>query len=315
MRILVTGGAGFIASHVVDAYVGLGHQVAVVDNLSRGSRSNLNPAAEFLPGDIRDRAFLSQVFSDFKPEVVNHHAAQMEVCRGVREPLFDASVNILGSLNLLEESIAHQARRFIYISTAGAAYGEPLQVPVPEDAPIQALSPYGISKHTVEHYLFTFSHLYGLPYVVLRYANVYGPRQSSKGEAGVLAIFAEQMLAGIQPAIFGDGSKVRDYIFVDDIVRANLLALSAGEGEIFNIASGIPTTDQQVFDLVRDLLRQHGVRPRYLPRRPGEVERIYLDIRKAQRRLGWSPEISLPEGARETVAFFERALRTTAVAV
>jgi UDP-glucose 4-epimerase len=315
MRILVTGGAGFIASHVVDAYVGLGHEVAVVDNLSRGSRANLNPRATFLPGDIRDRAFVSRVFSDFRPEVVNHHAAQMEVCRGVREPVFDASVNILGSLNLLEEAVANQTQRFIYISTAGAAYGEPLHVPVPEDAPIQALSPYGISKHTVEHYLYTFSRLYGLPYVVLRYANVYGPRQSSKGEAGVIAIFAEQLLAGIQPVIFGDGSKVRDYIFVEDIVRANLLALNAGQGEIFNIASGIPSTDQQIFDLVRDLLGEYAVRAKYLPRRAGEVERIYLDIGKAQRLLGWAPTTPLADGARQTVAFFERTAKTIAVAV
>ena len=239
----------------------------------------------------------------------------MEVCRGVREPFFDASVNILGSLNLLEEAVANRVRRFIYISTAGAVYGEPLQVPVAEDAPIQALSPYGISKHTVEHYLFTFSRLYQLPYVVLRYANVYGPRQSSKGEAGVLAIFAEQLLAGIQPVIFGDGSKVRDYIFVDDIVRANVLALGGGEGEIFNIASGIPTTDQQVFELVRDLLGQYDVRAKYLPRRAGEVERIYLDIRKAQRLLGWSPTTPLRDGASQTMAFFKRTAKTIAVAV
>jgi UDP-glucose 4-epimerase len=315
MRILVTGGAGFIASHVVDVYVRLGHEVAVVDNLSRGSRSNLNPRATFLPGDIRDRTFVSGVFTDFRPEVVNHHAAQMEVCRGVREPLFDASVNILGSLNLIEAAVAHQTRRFLYVSTAGAAYGEPQHVPVSEDAPIQALSPYGISKHTVEHYLFTFSRLYGLPYVVLRYANVYGPRQSSKGEAGVFAIFAEQMFAGIQPVIFGDGSKVRDYIFVDDIVRANVLALSAGQGEIFNIASGVPTTDQQVFDLVRDLLGQYDVRAKYLPRRAGEVERIFLDIRKAQHLLGWSPTTPLRDGARQTVAFFQQTAKTIAVAV
>ena len=315
MRILVTGGAGFIASHVVDAYVAQGHEVAVVDNLSRGSRTNLNPHAAFHLGDIQDRAFLATVFSEFQPEVINHHAAQMEVCRAVREPLFDAAVNILGSLNLLEEALAHQTRHFIYISSAGAAYGEPRQLPVLEDAPIQALSPYGVSKHTVEHYLYTYAGLYGISYIVLRYANVYGPRQSSKGEAGVFAIFAEQMLAGIQPVIYGDGSKVRDYIFIDDVVRANLLALDKGRGEIFNIASGVPTTDQQVFTLVRDLLGRHEMQAEYAPRRAGEVERIYLDISKAHHLLGWSPATSLSLGARQTIAFFERAAKSLPLAV
>jgi UDP-glucose 4-epimerase len=307
MKILVTGAAGFIASHVADAYLAAGHDVAILDDLSRGSMSNVNSRARFYRGDICDRDFVEHVFATEQPEAVNHHAAQMDVRRGVREPVFDASVNVLGSLHLLEAAVAHQVRRFVYISTAGAAYGEPQEMPVPEDYPINPITPYGISKHTVEHYLFTFSELYALPYVVLRYGNVYGPRQSSKGEAGVFAIFSEQMLAGVRPRIYGDGSKVRDYVYIDDVAQANLLALERGTGEIFNIADGVPTSDYEVFKRVRDGLGIRGLEPEYVPRRPGEIDRIYLDISKAQRLLDWAPRVSLEEGSRRTVQYFRQA--------
>jgi len=310
MRILVTGGAGFIASHVADAYIRLGHAVAVVDDLSRGFRHNVNSSATFYQGDIRDREFLEQVFAEVEPEVVNHHAAQMDVRRGVREPLFDASVNILGSVNLLETAVAHKTRHFVYISTAGAAYGEPKTLPASEDCPINPITPYGISKHTVEHYLYTFAVLYGISYVVLRYGNVFGPRQSSKGEAGVFAMFSEQMLAGVQPVIYGDGTKLRDYVYIDDVVAANIAALEDGGNEVFNIGSGVPTSDDQVFCLVRGLLGLTGLSPRYVPRRPGEIERIYLDISKARRLLGWEPKVPLEAAARQTVAFFQQSQPT-----
>ena len=315
MKILVTGGAGFIASHVADKYIELGHEVAIVDDLSRGFRQNVNARASFYEGDIRDRNFVETVFSAFKPEVVNHHAAQMDVRRGVREPIFDASVNIIGSLNLLETAIAYKTRHLIYISTAGAAYGEPNQLPVSEDSPINPITPYGISKHTVEHYLYTFSYLYGLSYTVLRYGNVYGPRQSSKGEAGVFAIFCEQMLAGIQPVIYGDGNKVRDYVYIDDVVDANVAALDKGSKEIFNIASGVPTTDNAVFFAVREHLGKTTVGPRYVPRRPGEIERIYLDITKAKQGLDWEPKVPFPVAAARTVEFFQSAAQILSHAV
>jgi UDP-glucose 4-epimerase len=307
MKALVTGGAGFIASHVADAYINAGHDVAILDDLSRGSMRNVNPKARFYQGDVRDREFLDRVFTTEKPEIVNHHAAQMDVRRGVREPIFDASVNILGSINLLELAVEHKVKRVVYISTAGAAYGEPKQMPVPENYPVNPITPYGISKHTVEHYLFTFRVLYGLEYVVLRYGNVYGPRQSSMGEAGVFAIFCEQMLAGIQPVIYGDGSKVRDYVYVADVAQANVLALEGGTGEIFNIADGVPTTDYEVFCRVRDGLGIRDLEPEYVPKRPGEIDRIYLDIAKAERLLGWRPSIPLAEGAQQTVAYFKKA--------
>jgi UDP-glucose 4-epimerase len=307
MRILVTGGAGFIASHVADRYIALGHEVAIIDDLSRGFRHNLNRNAEFFQGDIRERAFLEKVFREFQPEVVNHHAAQMDVRRAVREPLFDAQINIIGSINLLEVAIAQRVGRFIYISSAGAAYGEPAQLPVPENSSINPIAPYGISKHTVEHYLYTYSFLYGLPYVVLRYSNVFGPRQSSKGEAGVFAIFCEQILAGAQPTIYGDGSKVRDYIYIEDVVAANVAALERGSNDIFNIASGIPTSDDEVFFTLRGMLDRPSLHARYVPRRPGEVERIYLDISKAKHLLEWRPRIPFAEAARQTVSFFQQS--------
>jgi UDP-glucose 4-epimerase len=305
MKVLITGAAGFIASHVADTYIAAGHDVAILDDLSRGSMSNVNPRARFYKGDVRDREFVDHVFATEKPEAVNHHAAQMDVRRGVQEPVFDASVNILGSIHLLEAAVAHKIRRFVYISTAGAAYGEPKQFPVPEDYPINPITPYGVSKHTVEHYLFTFSVLYGLPYVVLRYGNVYGPRQSSKGEAGVFAIFSEQMLAGIRPVIYGDGSKLRDYVYVEDVARANLLALEKGTGEIFNIADGVATSDYEVFRRIRDALGIKGLEPEYVPKRPGEIDRIYLDISKAERLLGWKPRVLLEEGSQHTVRYFQ----------
>ena len=304
MRILVTGAAGFIGSHVADAYVGLGHEVAIVDDLSRGFRENVNPKARFYHGDICDREFVKRVFAEFHPETVNHHAAQMDVRRGVREPVFDARVNILGSLNLIEEAVAHKTRHFVYIASAGAGYGEPKQIPVSEDAPIHPITPYGVSKHAVEHYLFTFAYLYGLSYVVLRYGNIYGPRQNSAGEAGVFAIFCQQILKGIQPVIYGDGSKTRDYVYVEDVLKANILALVRGSGEIFNIASQVQTTDYEVFSLVARLLGKSGLKPRFTEIRPGEIKHISLDISKARRLLGWRPEVSLAEGAERTIDYF-----------
>lgn len=305
MKILVTGAAGFIASHVADAYARLGHDVVVLDDLSRGSTKNIPNGRRFYEADIQDRAAIEDVFAKEKPDIVNHHAAQMDVRRGVREPIFDAKVNILGSLNLIESAVANGVKRFIYAATAGAGYGEPKSLPVPEDYPVNPITPYGVSKHTVEHYLFTFHDLYGLEYVCLRYGNVYGPRQSSQGEAGVFAIFSEQVLAGIQPVIYGDGTKVRDYVYVSDVAAANVAALERGTCQIFNISSGVPKTDLDVFTEVRRCLGKNSAECRYVPKRPGEIDRICLDVSKAGDLLGWSPLVSLEEGARLTTAYFK----------
>lgn len=305
MKVLVTGGAGFIASHVVDAYVALGHKVVIVDDLSRGSRRNLQPQATFYQADISNRSTLESIFQKERPEVVNHHAAQMDVRFSVQDPVFDAKSNILASLNLLELAVQNKARRFIYASTGGAIYGEPEILPATEQTPVRPLSPYGVSKHTVEHYLFIYRALYGLPYVVLRYGNVYGPRQSSKGEAGVVAIFCEQMLQNITPTIYGDGTKTRDYVEVSDVARANTRALDCRDGEIFNIATGVRTTDYEVFTYAREALGKAPFKPRFAPKRPGEVDHIVLDASKAREQFGWQAQVTVREGIKKTAAWFK----------
>jgi UDP-glucose 4-epimerase len=306
MKVLITGGAGFIGSHVADAYLAAGLEVVVVDDLSRGTRANLPPEVPFYQLDIRDRAALAEVFAREKPELVNHHAAQIDVRHSVRDPIFDAECNIVGSLQLLQLAVRFQVQRFVYASTGGAIYGEPEQLPAGEAAPVEPLAPYGISKHTFEHYLLNARRLYGLPFVVLRYGNVYGPRQSSQGEAGVVAIFCEQMLRGITPTIYGDGKKTRDYVEVSDVARANLQALKYGEGEIFNIATGLATTDYEVFLAVRDALGVPPFEPNYAPKRPGEVDHIYLDVRKAAQGLNWRPVENFRTGVAKTAEWFRQ---------
>ncbi len=304
MKVLVTGGAGFIGSHVVDAYLAEGLEVFIVDDLSRGSRRNLPAKTVFYQVNIRDRALLESIFRKEKPDIVSHHAAQMDVRYSVQEPVFDAETNILASINLLELAVKTKARRFIYASTGGAIYGEPQVLPASEETAALPLSPYGISKHVVEHYLRTYNLLYGLPYVVLRYGNVYGPRQSSKGEAGVVAIFCEQMLQKTTPTLYGDGKKTRDYVSVSDVARANVMALKAGDGEIFNIATGVSTTDYEVFTYVREALGITPFEPIFAPKRPGEVDHIVLDVSKAKRRLGWEPRVHIRQGIKRTSEWF-----------
>lgn len=301
-KVLVTGGAGFIGSHVVDTLLAAGYEVVVVDDLSTGRSSNLNPGAKFYEIDIRSPE-LSQIFEAEEPDFVNHHAAQMDVRRSVTDPLFDASVNVLGSLNLLECIRKNPVKRIVYASTGGAVYGEPVYLPCDEAHPVSPLSPYGASKYIVEHYLAMYRWNYGIDYSVLRYANVYGPRQNPKGEAGVVAIFAWQML-NRQPAIInGDGNQERDFVFVTDCVKANLLAIEGERNGIFNVGTGVGTTINEIYDLVAaatgaDRERAHG------PAKPGETRRIYLDAAKAERNLGWRASVDLASGLERTVAYF-----------
>ena len=252
MKILVTGGAGFIGSHVVDAYLAQGHDVVVVDNLSTGRKANLNPDATFYQADIRGSE-LEGIFAREEPQIVNHHAAQVDVRRSVADPIFDADVNVTGTLNLLECARHHGVEKVIYISTGGAVYGEPEYLPCDEAHPIRPLAPYGVSKHTVEHYLFLYRHNHGLPYTILRYPNVYGPRQDPYGEAGVVAIFTKQLLQGEQATIYGDGFQERDFVYVGDCAWANVLALTAGENDIYNLASGEGTTINALFALLKEI--------------------------------------------------------------
>ncbi len=301
-KILVTGGAGFIGSHVVDAFLDAGHEVAVIDNLVTGKRENVNPKAKFYEVDIRDQEAVEEVFAAEQPDAVCHQAALANVRESLEKPIEYGEVNILGSLALLEAARRHECRRFIYASTGGACYGEPEFLPVTEDHPINPLDPYGASKHVVEHYLYLYRHNYGLSYVVLRYPNVYGPRQDPLGEAGVVAIFTGLMLQGKQPTINGTGEQQRDFVYVGDIARANVIALEQGEG-IYNIGSGVPTDVNTIFAELKEIIGYPG-EAHYGPPKLGEVFRIYLDASKAREELGWEPTVPLREGLTRTVEFF-----------
>jgi UDP-glucose 4-epimerase len=300
LRILVTGGAGFIGSNVADRFVELGHEVAVFDDLSSGFREFVPAKARFFQGDLADAAAVERCVAEFEPDVVDHHAAQIDVRKSVSDPVWDARVNILGSIGLLQACTRHRVRKVVYASTGGALYGEGRQLPATEDHPVNPEAPYGASKHTVEHYLYLWKLLHGLDYTVLRYPNVYGPRQNPHGEAGVNAIFIGLMLEGRRPRIFGDGNAVRDYLYVSDVVDANVLALENASGEMANLGTGVGTS---VNDIVRELnaILSTKLDAIHDPPRPGEVQRIYLDASRAKRVLGWTPKVTFSEGLRRTV--------------
>ena len=300
MKILVTGGAGFIGSHVVDAYLATGHDVAVVDNLASGARTNLNPAARFHQADIRDPTALSATFESERPELVNHHAAQASVRLSIEDPPADAHINVIGSLNVLEACRRWGVRKLIYAGTGGASVGEPKYLPVDEAHPVEPLSPYGANKHAVEHYCDLYRANWGLDTTILRYANIYGPRQDPLGEAGVIAVLAGRMLAGEEPIVNGTGEQARDYVYVGDVARANVLALDRGSGRMYHIGTGVEATVNELFDRLARLTgydrpRRHG------PGLPGEVFRIRLSADRARDELGWTPEVALEEGLRRTV--------------
>jgi UDP-glucose 4-epimerase len=302
MKVLVTGGAGFIGSHVVDQLLEAGNDVAVVDNLATGNRSNLNPSARFYEADIRDAAALARVFSEERPEVVSHQAAQASVKLSMEEPWRDAEINVLGSLNVLEACRAHGVRKLIYAGSGGAAFGEPRYTPVDEQHPVEPLSVYGADKHAVEHYCALYRAAWGLDTTILRYANIYGPRQDPRGEAGVIAVFAGRMLAGgdPEPIVNGDGTQERDYVYVADIAAANVLALDRGSGGLFNLGTGVGTSVNQLFDLLAELIGYQGSR-KHGPSLPGEVYKITLSAQLAREELGWVPRVGLEEGLRATV--------------
>ena len=303
MKVLVTGGAGFIGSHVVDAHIERGDEVVVVDDLSTGKRGHLNPKARFYHVDIRDNC-LEEVFAAERPDLVSHQAARANVRESMEKPTLYAEVNVLGSLNLLECCRKYGVQKVIYASTGGAVYGEPQCLPADEAHPINPLDPYGASKHHVEHYLYLYRVNHGFPYTILRYPNVYGPRQDPYGEAGVVAIFTRQMLRDEQAVINGSGEQERDFVYVDDIVEANLLAVERGDGEIYNLGWGFGVSVNEIFARLKEITgyRRDAV---HGPPKPGEVFKIYLDASKAQRELGWKPRIGLDEGLRRTVGYFK----------
>ncbi|MFP4394968.1 MAG: NAD-dependent epimerase/dehydratase family protein [Anaerolineales bacterium] len=303
-KILVTGGCGFIGSHVVDAFLAQGYEVVVVDNLSAGSLKNLNPQAKFYEVDIRS-AELADIFDIERPDFVDHHAAQIDVRLSAEKPCYDADVNILGTLNLLECAVRLDVKKFIFISSGGAVYGEPEYLPCDEAHPIQPLSPYGVSKHAIELYLYLYKEIRGLDYTILRYANVYGPRQDPQGEAGVVAIFTDQMLRDDQVTINGSGEQLRDFVYVEDCVAANLLAAKDRAGQIYNIGTGRGISVNELFHTLAEITGYQR-EPYYGPAKLGETFRSYLAAEKAHQGLGWEPTVTLEEGVRRTVAYFSQ---------
>jgi UDP-glucose 4-epimerase len=305
MKILVTGGAGFIGGHVADAYVAAGHDVVVVDDLSTGRRSNLNPGARFYQVDIRSDE-IGEIVAKEKPQVLNNHAAQMDVRRSVADPVFDAQVNLIGLLNLLEHGRHNGLQRIIFASSGVTVYGDQDHYPGRETDRTNPLSPYGVTKLATEKYLHFYRATYGISYCALRYANVYGPRQNPHGEAGVVAIFTLKMLHGEKPVINGDGKQARDYVFIEDVVRANGLALSSEYNGCLNIGTGIETDVNELFGMLKKLTgsdapEHHG------PAKPGEQARSALDPTLAGEKLGWRPLAELRDGLRLTVESFRHA--------
>ena len=311
MKILVTGGAGFIGSNVVDGYIQSGHQVVVVDDLSTGKKANVNPEARFYQMDIRSHE-IDALMEKERPDILNHHAAQMSVPISVDDPLLDADINIKGLLNLLQNAIKHKVKKIIFISSGGAIYGEASQYPTSEDYPPRPLSPYAISKFTSEYYLAYYRHQYGLDYTILRYANVYGPRQIPHGEAGVVAIFMNNLLNN-KPSILNhfpedDEGMIRDYCYVGDVVKANLNALTRGDSDFYNIGTGHGTKTLGLYQVIYEAAKK--IRPE-IPgelstpsrqqARPGDISRSCLVIGKAYDLLGWKPETNLKEGIRLTL--------------
>lgn len=302
MNILVTGGAGFIGSHLTDKLIEVGHEVVVIDDLSTGTKENLNPKATFYERSITDD--LSDIFEKFKPEVVFHVAAQIDLRKSVESPVFDANTNILGSLNILENMKKFGSKKIIFSSTGGAIYGDGVKIPTGETEATEPCSPYGIAKLSIEKYLNFYKKTHGIDFTSLRYGNVYGPRQNPKGEAGVISIFVQKILDGEQPIINGSGKQTRDYVFVADVVNANLLSLEKNANGAFNVGTGKEIDVNTLFrKIVKymdvDVEEVHG------PEKPGEQLKSCLSYSKIENELGWKPEFDIDKGMKKTIEWFK----------
>jgi UDP-glucose 4-epimerase len=302
MKILVTGGCGFIGSHIVDRYVNEGHDVVVIDNLSTGDMNNLNPKETFHKKDICDET-IEEIFQREKFDVVNHHAAQINVRTSVDDPRFDAQVNIIGAVNLLTVGVKYGIQRFIFASSGGAIYGEPKQFPITEDFALHPLSPYAVAKMAAEKYIMAFARIHAFHYTILRYSNVYGPRQISKGEAGVISIFIHQILNNKECIIFGDGHQIRDYVYIHDVVEANVCALDC-RSDIFNIGTGVGTNVNDLINILSEITKKKIDHKHSAPR-PGEVFKNVLDSSKAASVLRWKPQTPLKQGIHTTFGYFQ----------
>ena len=306
MKILITGAAGFIASQIADAFIEEGHQVVILDDLSTGYEKNINPKAKFVKANICDKS-LEKLFETEKFDVVNHHAAQMDVRRSVKDPEFDATTNILGTINLLQNCVKFGVKKFMFASTGGAVYGEQDYFPADEKHNQQPKSPYGISKLAVEKYLYFYHSEHKLNYTILRYANIYGPRQNPFGEAGVVAIFSTKLLKGEQPIINGHGKQTRDYVFVGDVVKANLLGLKDEVSDVYNIGTGIETDVNQLFHFINNITRANK-EEKHGPTAAGEQLRSVITSDKLFNKFGWRPSTKLEDGLKVTVEFFKNNL-------
>ncbi|MFQ5593193.1 MAG: NAD-dependent epimerase/dehydratase family protein [Anaerolineae bacterium] len=302
MRVLITGGAGFIGSHIVEAYIAAGHSVAVVDDLSAGKREYVPAGAAFYQMDIRDPE-LGRVLEAERPDVVNHQAAQVSVPRSIANPMENTAVNVAGLVNVLELARRHNVRKVIFASSC-AVYGDPDELPIREKHPIAALSPYGQSKWTGEHYLQLYRRMYGLEFSALRYANVYGPRQDPFGEAGVITIFVERMLADKPVTIYDDGEQTRDFIYVGDVAMANLQAMDRGDNGVYNVSTGNGVTINRLYRLLSELADYHHD-PQYAPPRPGDIRHSVLEPARAMRDLDWQPTTPFGQGLARTIQFFK----------
>jgi UDP-glucose 4-epimerase len=310
MKILVTGGAGFIASHIADSYVKLGHKVVIIDNLSSGKKEFLNPKAIFYKADIRDYNQIKKIFIKENPEVINHHAAQISVRDSVTNPIIDANINIIGLLNILDLSVIYKVKKIIFASSGGVVYGDAKIIPTAESyVPLVPLSPYGVSKLTSEYYLNFFQNSYSISYIALRYSNVYGPRQNPHGEAGVVAIFSKKIINNEIPIINGNGNQTRDYVYVKDVVEANKNALELNISGSFNIGTSIETNVNQIFQKIKQIAKT-DLDPIYGPAKKGEQKRSCLDTTLSNKKLKWSPKYYLEEGLTETFNYFKYDKKT-----
>ena len=303
MRVLVTGGAGFIGSHLVDALLAAGHETITIDNLVTGERANIHPDVRFYEADIRDADAVNALFARERPEVLIHEAAQLDVRRSVADPGYDADVNIVGTLRLLQAGHENGLQKVLFASSGGAIYGSTAVLPTPETNGTAPISPYGVSKLSIEHYLHYYHEVYGLPYVALRYSNVYGPRQNPHGEAGVISIFAERLLRGESATIYGDGENTRDYVYVSDVVSANLAALASDKVGAYNVGTGVETTVNDIFRRI-NTLTEAGAEELHGEAKTGEQRRSCLSTEKARADFGWQLQMGLAEGLTRTIEFF-----------